>query len=537
MSVREYRLAFDWSRSGGYGGTLEDVSSYVNDDEITIAIGRASSQAAAEVPAATLDFTLIERDDVASFKFAPASTTSPLAGKVTPGVPGTLNVTVGGSTTTLLTGVLDKFVYDPYARTLSGTIMDAWGKPGAEKLSTPVYQGYRTGDLIGVVLDAIAWTGGRDIDPGATVVPYWWEEGTDAATAVQKLIDSEGTPAIGYVEAGVFVFKDRHHRLFDAVSTTSQGTFTHVYPEGTGPAGQFKILAGSFAYTHGLDSIVNTATFEVDVRTPAAQAGVWSTDSPISVPAGTTVTVFASAAEPFINAAAPTQITYDVDGNRISGDYELAYGSLASMSLSRTSGQSLILSIVGGGTDALITQLQIPASPLAVARTQKVTVTDTGSVVTRGTLTWPNEAPWANVYDALAIGQRIVSVYAVARPVMTFEVEASLTSSTGVAYLTQFAARKVSDRITVRNDLVGFNGECVIERVERFIQGLGKGLVRLRITCEPVPDVGAANPFTFDVAGQGFNDGQFDADGIDNPSVTFRFDVAGQGFNQGRFGS
>ncbi len=537
MTVRGYQLAFDWSRAGTYTGTLEDASSYVGDGDLTISVGRASSRAAAELPAGTLDFVLQERDDPAAFKFAPESTTSPIAGKVVPGVPGVFNVTVAGATTNLFDGALDRFTYDPYARTLSGTIMDAWGKPGAEKLSTEVYQGYRTGDLIGVVLDAIGWTGGRDIDPGATVVPYWWEEGTDAATAIQKLIDSEGTPAVGYVQAGTFVFRDRHHRLFDTASTTSQGTFTHVYPEGTGPAGQFKILTGSFAYSHGLDSIVNTATFDVGVRAPAPTAAVWSTDSPISVPAGTTVTVFASAAEPFINAAVPVVATYDVEGNRTSGDYELAYGTVASMSLSRTSGQSLVLSITAGGADAYITQLQIPGSPLPVARTQKVTASDAGSVATKGTLTWPNDAPWAGVYDALAIAQRIVSVYSVARPVMTFEIEASLTSSTGVLYATQFAARQVSDRVTVRNDLVGFNGDCHIERVERIVQSLGKGLVRLRLTCEPVPDVGAANPFTFNLAGAGFNDGQFDADGIDNPATVFRFDVAGQGFNQGFFGN
>jgi hypothetical protein len=539
VSVRGFQLAFDWSRSGGYGGTLEDVSSYVADDELTIAVGRDTSQAASSIPAGTLDFALIEKDDPGNFKFAPESVTSPIAGRITPGVPASFSVTVAGATTNLLTGVLDTFEYDPYARTLTGQVMDAWGKPGAEKLSTQVYQGMRTGDLIGVVLDAIGWPAtARDIDPGATVVPYWWEEGTDAATAVQKLIDSEGPPAIGYVQAGVFVFRDRHHRILDANSLTSQATFTHIYPAGTGPAGDFKVLTDSFKYQHGLSNIVNTATFTVDVRTPDDPAAVWSTDSPISVPAGTSISLIVNTGDPFINAQTPVPVSgFDDAGNALSGDYVLAYGAIASISISRTSGQSLTLNITGGASDALFTHMQVQANPVTVARTQTVTVTDAGSVATKGTLTWPGSVPWAGLYDAYAIGQRIVSVYATARPVMTFDVDGNLTNGSGVSYMTQFAARQVSDRVYVRNDLVGFAGDCHIEKVERVVRSLGKRSSILRLTVEPVIATGAANPFTFDVAGQGFDQGQFDVDGIDNPATVFRFDVVGQGFDQGRFAS
>jgi hypothetical protein len=103
--------------------------------------------------------------------------------------------------------------------------------------------------------------------------------------------------------------------------------------------------------------------------------------------------------------------------------------------------------------------------------------------------------------------------------------------------MTQFINRKISDRITVRHDLLGFNGDCHIERIERVIHALGKGKVILRLTVEPCAPTGALNPFTFDVAGKGFNDGQFDLDGVENGATVFRFDVAGQGFDQGRFGS
>ena len=44
-----------------------------------------------------------------------------------------------------------------------------------------------------------------------------------------------------------------------------------------------------------------------------------------------------------------------------------------------------------------------------------------------------------------------------------------------------------------------------------------------------------SNPFTFNVAGKGFDQGLFQGGGIDDPSTMFRFDTAGHGFGQGVF--
>jgi hypothetical protein len=79
----------------------------------------------------------------------------------------------------------------------------------------------------------------------------------------------------------VFVFEDRHHRLLTARSQTSQATYTHIYPEGTGPAGDFKMLRDSISYDHGRSNIVNSATFQVDVRAPGDRGAVWSTDAAV----------------------------------------------------------------------------------------------------------------------------------------------------------------------------------------------------------------------------------------------------------------
>jgi hypothetical protein len=93
-------------------------------------------------------------------------------------------------------------------------------------ISTELRIANRTGALINVILDAVDWTGPRDLDLGATHVPWWWLEETDAFTALTDLLDSEGPPAVAYIAAdGTFIFRDRHHRLLRDASITSQATF------------------------------------------------------------------------------------------------------------------------------------------------------------------------------------------------------------------------------------------------------------------------------------------------------------------------
>lgn len=521
MTVRGHQLVIDWSQQGAHGaGTLEDVSSYVLPGDISIAWGRniqVDGDVTLESTAGTMAFGL--NND--SQYFSPENSSSPIFGKVLPGRAVQYQVTNLGVTYTLLLGALDKYRVegDPVSA-FNASVLDGWGRPGGRILSTSLHQGVRTGDAIGYILDAIGWDGARDIDPGATLIPWWWEEGTDANTAITKLVHSEGPPAIAYVQGGTFVFRDRHHRLLDARSQTSQGLYTHIYPEGTGPGGDFKIEAGSFDYDHGLNTIVNTANFSVGVRGIQPLAEVWTSQDPLTAASGT-ATVIIQASDPFINAVVPS-----VAG----GEIQLQSGSVSAVTLSRTSGQSAILTITCT-TDTVITRLALNAQSVPVSRTVQVGASDPSSVGIFGICNWPDaSAPtWANPYDAQAIANKIVSVYANYRPTITFTVFGLDTT-----YLAEMLSSAISDRITVRNDKRGINADFIIERLEHRITSLGLAH-RLTITCQAPEPVQAANPFTFDLAGAGFDQGQFAADGIDNPATMFRFDVAGHGFDQGVF--
>jgi hypothetical protein len=523
VAVRGYQLALDWFRQGTYTGAYDDVSRAVDDNDVTVSYGRDQSTATARGVAGKLTFSLNNLNRLYSYE----NQASPLAGRVVPGTPARYQVTSDGSIYTLIEGVVDEFTVDPggAARTVSGEVLDLWGQLGGQQLSTPVYQGKRTGDVIGLILDAVGWKGGRDIDPGATVIPWWWEEDTDAATAVDKVIASEGPPAVAYVQGGTFVFRDRHHRLTRAASRTSQGTFTHVEPAGSGPVGDYKIEKKSFRYDHGLKNIANAVSFTVDQRAPAPLAEVWASEDALTVDSGQTVTVFAQASDPFINAVTP----------EAGVDYVVASGTV-SVSLSRTSGQSVVVSVTATAGPAVVTRLAVRATPIAVARTVKVVVEDQASISMFGRRAWPGDHGFAGPGDAQAVAQRIVATYGAPRPTVTFSVAYVQGGPIPGRYLQQILTRRISDRITIRNDRLGLNGDFTVEQITHNIRKHGL-IHRAEFGCQVVDPSQPANVFTFDVAGKGFNQGAFGVDGIDNPNTMLTFDVAGQGFDQGVFGN
>jgi hypothetical protein len=399
----------------------------------------------------------------------------------------------------LFEGVIDDHDVDldHPAKAYTARCLDAWGRPAGEKLSTPLYRGIRTGDAIGLVLDAAGWTGGRDIDPGTTAMPWWWAEDDDAASAIEKLVDSEGPPAIAYVWGGVFVFRDRLHRLTRTASQTSQADFTNVIlPAGSGPVGAFKIEEGSFRHDQGQKHIVNAVSFTVEERRAVDPGMVWETDDPVVVPASSSTVLHVQTSDPFYDAIVPaTGIDYVVES-----------GSAPTVTLSRTSGRSLVINLAGGGSQAVIRGMRLRATSVPVARSVKVTAEDAGSITdNQGRRTWGRDVPFANAYDAQAIADRIIATWADARPRIVFTIAAMYWDP---ATREQVLERAISDRVTVRDDDTGTDADFVIERVEHRIRKLGM-VHRLTLWCQQADPAGAPNFFTFGVSGKGFTDGVF----------------------------
>jgi hypothetical protein len=530
MSVRGYTLGVDWSRGGTYDRILEDVTGYVlHSPDIVASWGRSQPRATEDATVGTLTFGL--RNDAR--QFSPENTSSVIAGKQLPGTEVRLQVTnpVGGSIITVSAGPIDSLDVDPNAaaKDFTATCSDGWGKPGDTKLSTQVYQGQRTGDLVQLILDQIGWPADRrSVDAGVTVVPYWWLEGVDASTAVNDLVHSEGPPAVAYVQNGVFYFRDRHHRVTLTPSLTSQGTYTHTIPAGA-LGGDHKILAGSFQYHHGLDHIVNSATLEVAPWLPGGREVVWSTADPVMLGANEAVTFVLRADAPFVDLQIPTTDVY-LNDNTFTADYHLAQGSV-SFGLSRTSGQSALLTITAGiGGAFLDLGIKVRGTPLRQGAVRKFTAADPASQSMYGAHDWGGAAPWAHYYDADAIVGRIVSIYSQPCPSVSFDVEGVISAAT----LARILNTQISDRITVRNDEMGLNEDFFVEQITHTVKRVGARHT-LTIGAQVVEPYQAVNPFTFDQAGAGFNDGQFGMDSGLNPDTMFRFDVAGHGFDQGVF--
>lgn len=272
-----------------------------------------------------------------------------------------------------------------------------------------------------------------------------------------------------------------------------------------------------FSYDHGFRDIVNQAVFEVPIRRPLATPQVvWESDSAFVMSTGQSISFNAQMDDPFYDAFVEAA---DVNG-------------AVTASLSRNNGQATIITVFATAPTT-VTSLKVFATTVPVARTEKVIREDSTSIQTNGVKTYPNEAPWVNVYDAQAIGDIALGYYATRRPTVSMRVV-----NCDSEHLTQILDRTISDRISIINGELGMNADFHIERVEHTIIGLGRVHAAV-LVCEKSP-VGVTSPnvpFTFDVAGRGFDDGVFDASGGIADTDVFIFDDLVQGqFDNNRFG-
>lgn len=229
----DYRIYIDWFGTGTVAASGNDFSADVlGEGSWASSYGRDQARQLSPGAVGTASWGLCN----VSREFSPENASSPLFGVLGPGVAVEFHVLWAPTDYRLFTGRVDDFTVhaDFSNRNVDFTGLDALSDLQTTDLSTAVYQALRTGEIINTILDLVGWDPAlRDLDLGATFPPYWWAEGKDALTAVLEVVAAEGPPAIAYVDpAGVFVFKDRHHRLLDPVSLTSQAEFS------AGPLGE-----------------------------------------------------------------------------------------------------------------------------------------------------------------------------------------------------------------------------------------------------------------------------------------------------------
>jgi hypothetical protein len=472
VTIPVWTVAVDWNGNGSFTDAGDDISKDALDTAgATIQYGRDQARAVAAIAPASAGFLI----DNASRNYSPDNAASTLTPNVRPRRPVRISAVQNATTYVKYRGFLETYDVNSQDHTVNVGCSDALAGFASLTLSTPLYFSITTGQAIGHILDALGWTGGRDLDAGATMIRWWWEEGTDGLSALQKVLDSEGPPAIAYIDedTGNFAFRDRSHRLVRIASKTSQATWADSGPDSV------PVFGPPFTYDLGWQGIINSVTIPADDREiSGATSVVWqdSTGGTTSIAPGGTAVVIAQGADPFTAAITPSVAT---------GDWVQQSGTTTA-ALSRTSGQSVTITYTDGGSGSVISALQLQAYSVPVARTTQVAVADATSIGQYGirSLGAVSRFPvWAGLNDAAAIAAMILAQRAQRLPIISVTFE----GGGNTLVLTQQLARNLSDRVTVTEYETGLaNVDFFVEQIGHVISAGGAWLTTT-FGCERAP--------------------------------------------------
>lgn len=426
----------------------DDITDRILDGRtpVTISYGRDQSRALSPVRVGEAAFEV----DNADRALSPENTSSSLYGQVLPGRAVTLTATLAGTVYVMFVGQTDDFTLKPEIeqRSVDVTCLDGLAKLRGLPVTTSLYQGLRTGQAMHVLLDAAGWPeAARDIDAGATVMPYWWLDASDAFNAALELMDSEGPYALITIDGlGRFVFRDRHHRLQRAASLTAQSTWRS--------SGAEPCISPPADYDHGWKEIINAVSFDVPLYTSSTvQEVVWSAPDRIVIASGETLPLTVKGTAPFRNAVLPVEDT----------DYTVVFG-VVTMSMPRTSGESTTVFITAPSGVAVITGLQVRGFLLNQNASTVVSAEDS-SIVRYGKRTSASLDPkWAGVHDTRAIAELILAQRAERLPTIRVSMVGSTTTRQ-----TQQLTRDLSDRIHLTEAETGLDADCWIEQISHSV--------------------------------------------------------------------
>lgn len=432
------------------------------------------------------------------------------AGNPISAIPVMIKATYQGTVYTCFRGETEDFT-PTYGRIsyVEVTCVDLLARLSGLKISTALYSGIRTGDAVNIILDAVGWTGGRDIDVGATQLPWFWCDGDDALESLRSLVDGEGLPAFfGQDENGNAVFRDRHHRGLRAASKTVQATWRDA---GTDPRFSLPVT-----YEHGARDVINSVEWEVGIRRPDALGQVWSQDTPVTLQDGETVKIVAKANEPFYGLRQPST-GYDPDDDSQTGpDIDLKSGSV-NATVDRDSGQSVTLSITAVGGPAIIDRMSLRAISVPVVYTVKVASSNSTSVRKYGER-FPESmdpAKWASVWDVTSIAEVLLSYRSERLPIVTVTFKSATP-----AILVEQLQRNLSDRVRVIYSTADLDRNFFVENAKHTVRGRGQDRIHeTTFMAEAAPGTGSgASPFILGTSNLGGTDVLADAGNV-NPSA------------------
>lgn len=440
-------VQIDWSGDGTFTGTGEDVSSRVRASGFSSSRGRDQIRMLTPPAAGAAEFELDNR----SKDYSPGHSASPIYGLVQPGKIARIRTTFQATTYPRFKGILRIPEQHPELDRLSVTFpcLGTLSKLVALKqVSTALYTNVRTDQCL-AVLFALAGITDYVLDTGKTTLAYWWVDQGDGWDEALALVYSEGPGAALYEDGqGRPVFESRHYRLLTSRCTAVQATFRS--------AGAEPLFSAPFSFDPGLKDIINQVTLSHKTRTVQALSVVWSLGSTVTLAPNESRQYVANNSNPFTAAVVPVAAT----------DYTVSAGSLSSVTLDRTSGARVTITLTAGASGATVTGLQLRAQLVTVSASTDVpqTVDVTTSQARHGVRPLPSSYQPRAELDSINVMQdlanAIASAYKDPRPT------ASVDVNNGDA--TRFAAvlaREVSDRVRVVESVTETDAEVFVERI------------------------------------------------------------------------
>lgn len=360
------------------------------------------------------------------------------------------------------TGLANQVVEVPCLGALSAMIPSVGG---GLKMSTALYQNITTDQAIGYILDQVGWPASRrSLDVGKTTLLWWWVLDADPWSEIQRIMAAEGPTAALYEDAsGNIVFKNRWQLSSLTRCRVSQATWSDV-------AGAAIQLAQPFTYDDGLKYLVNTAKWQTNLRTAKALATIWMGPASIVLSPNQVLKYnpIAMSGDPYTAAVEP------VNGV----DYTLDAGAVV-MTLNRTSGASVVLTLAAGAAGAAIKNLEMRAQVVSVDETTNVN-NGVGSPLSTATLARPlnvPQTPEITPLTAQGLVDSYVGLWQNGRPVVTVTF-----INISDAVLLQQLSREVLDRVTVVEQGLGLNSDFIVASVSHEVTA-GGALLKTTFKC------------------------------------------------------
>lgn len=456
MTTADYRIDVDWGGDGTFSTSDTVTTDVLARSPVTIDRGRDQARQYAPPMAGALDFTLDNR----ARRYSPENSSGALYGNLLPGRQARVVATYSGSTYILATTIVDDLLVHPNIneRAVDVPCLGTLSRLVGKTVGTALYQSVRTDEALGYLLDAAGWstsTSARMLDTGATVLDWWWADG-DAFEAAKTLLSTEGLGAAIYEDGqGRFVFEGRHYRFSQSRCLTSQAT---LRDSGAEPK-----FSPPMTYQPNFRDVVNIATAIHKVRAAAGSLSVvWSLGQIATFTASQTRAFVARGSDIFTGAITPVAAT----------DYTVSAGSITTVSLDRTSGATVTITMTAGAGGATVTGLQLRAYLVAVSATTQVasSVDSTASIAAYGrrekALSTLAEVP---ILTLQGLVDSLVDRYQQPRTTIEITVNNNNTNR-----LTQILGREISDRITVVEAQTGLSNDFFIERIQHRISAAGK---------------------------------------------------------------